>query len=83
MKKGRTIIKHLCYTSDEIEAARAYDIAAIKYHKDFARTNFPCEDYVKVRNGYKYAGKSRAGENSCSIGAKLCKIYSTILKAIS
>ena len=30
----------------EIEAARAYDRAALKYHKDFARLNFPLEEYI-------------------------------------
>ena len=33
--------KHLGYFTDKIAAARAYDAAAIKYHKEFARLNFP------------------------------------------
>lgn len=32
---------HIGYFDDEIEAARAYDEAAKKHHKDFARLNFP------------------------------------------
>jgi len=62
MQRGRAIIKHLCYTSDEIEAAHTYDMAALKYHKDFANLNFPREDYVKTRAGYKFAGESGSGK---------------------
>ena len=32
---------HLGYFKDKIAAAKAYDAAAIKYYKDFARPNFP------------------------------------------
>jgi len=78
MQKGRSIIKHLCYTSDESDAARAYDMAALKYHKDFARTNFGREDYVKAGNGYKLAEKSEAAKFCCPLRARLCKICSSI-----
>ena len=33
--------KHLGYFTDKIEAAEAYDDAAKKYYKEFARPNFP------------------------------------------
>jgi hypothetical protein len=56
--KGRPVIKHLGYFRDEIEAARAYDIAALKYHRKFANLNFPREDYIKTSSGYKFAGKA-------------------------
>jgi hypothetical protein len=41
---GRRIF--LGYFDSEIEAARAHDRAAIKYHGEFAHLNFPREDYV-------------------------------------
>jgi AP2-like factor (ANT lineage) len=36
---------HLGRFISEIEAARAYDRAVLKYRGDFARLNFPREDY--------------------------------------
>ncbi|MGA2092181.1 MAG: HNH endonuclease [Sedimentisphaerales bacterium] len=82
-QKGWPVTKFLGYFCDEIEAARAYDIAALKYHKVFAHLNFPREDYVKTKTGYKFAGDSRSNKKSRSPIAKLSKIYSAILKAIS
>ena len=38
---------HLGYFTDKIDAARAYDQAAKKYHKEFARLNFP-EESIRV-----------------------------------
>lgn len=37
----------LGYHKTAEEAARAYDTAAIKYHREFANTNFPRSDYEK------------------------------------
>ena len=42
--------KWLGYSDNEIEAAKTYDRAAIKYHGEFAHLNFPREDYnVEIR----------------------------------
>jgi hypothetical protein len=39
--KGRGNSLHLGYFKNEIDAAKAYDEAAIKYHLEFASLNFP------------------------------------------
>jgi hypothetical protein len=77
--KGGSTRKSLGRFKNQIDAARAYDVAALKYHKDFARTNFAREDYVKTRNGYKFAGETGRAKNHCSLSAEICKIYSSIL----
>jgi hypothetical protein len=38
--------KHLGYFNSEIEAAKAYDEAALKYFKDYAYLNFPTESAI-------------------------------------
>jgi hypothetical protein len=40
MADGKTI--RIGYFKDEVEAAKAYDTAAKKYHGEFAALNFPC-----------------------------------------
>lgn len=78
---GRRFRKTIGYfdRDKEEEAARAYDCAALKYHKEFARLNFPREDYVKVGNDYKFVGKTGPAGCSGSLRDKLNKIYSSIL----
>jgi hypothetical protein len=39
----------LGYFKSEVDAAHAYDRAAIKYHGEFARLNFPREDYINAK----------------------------------
>lgn len=41
--KNNGILYHTGFFNEEIEAARAYDVAAAKHHKDFAAFNFPNE----------------------------------------
>lgn len=79
---GRRIRKTIGYfdRAQEDQAGRAYDIAALKYHKEFARLNFPREDYAKVGNNYKYVGKTAPAECSASLAGKLNKIYSSLLE---
>jgi len=52
----------------EIDAGRAFDVAAIKYHRDFANLNFPREEYARTRTGYKYAGENRPEKNVSLLG---------------
>ncbi len=49
---------HLGYFDDEIEAAKAYDEAAKKYHGEFACLNFPPPDKRGLKNLLKYWFKS-------------------------
>jgi len=57
---GRRI--HLGYFNDKCEAAKAYDMAAKKYHKDFAVLNFPNHMWLRRKtprhvNSYDPQGK--------------------------
>jgi hypothetical protein len=40
----------LGWFDSEVEAARAYDRAVLKYHGEFARLNFPREDYINEKS---------------------------------
>lgn len=42
------VLKHLGTFDEEIKAAAFYDLAAIKYFKEFAKTNFPIEEWNEV-----------------------------------
>jgi hypothetical protein len=80
--KGRYIRKTIGYfdKDKEIEAGRAYDCAALKYHKNFARLNFPRQDYVKTGNGRKFVVVSRPEKRSSLPDTKLSKIYFSLLR---
>lgn len=43
IKYDKTIRVHIGYFATAVEAAKAYDVAAKKYHGEFARLNFPEE----------------------------------------
>ncbi len=45
---------HLGYFEDEIQAAKCYDKAAKKYHKEFACLNFPPPNKKGLKNLIKY-----------------------------
>jgi hypothetical protein len=81
MHKGRNIKKTIGFfdKNREIDAARAFDMAALKYHKDFANLNFPREDYIKTKAGYKFAGDTHLNKKSRLFRTKLSEIYLSIL----
>jgi len=69
-KAGCTVNRHLYhlgYFEDEVEAARTYDYAAVKYFGEFARVNFPREwppeRRAQVRAEYLQAQAQEANQN--------------------
>lgn len=62
----RGVISFLGYFDSEIKAAITYDYAALRLFGEFARTNFPRENYAHIKPISDYVGSSSAARGDCS-----------------